>query len=83
MASKGYSPAVVCGLLAAVASLVVERGEGRAGFSSCGARAELLCGMWNLPRPGIEPMFLALAGGFPHTVPPGSPDHAILYAEFL
>ena len=25
---------------------------------------ELLCSMWDLPRPGIEPVFPALAGGF-------------------
>ena len=24
-------------------------------LSSCGARALLLCGMWDLPRPGLEP----------------------------
>ena len=33
-------------------------------LSSCGAQAQLLLGMWNLPRPGIEPMSPALAGGF-------------------
>ena len=27
--------------------------------------------MWNLPRPGIEPLSSALAGGFLSTVPPG------------
>ena len=40
-------------------------------LSSCGARAYLLHGMWNLYRPGIEPMSPALAGGFLSTVPPG------------
>ena len=34
------------------------------GFRSCGARAQLLRGIWVLPRPGIEPMSPALAGGF-------------------
>ena len=29
--------------------------------------------MWNLPRPGIEPMSPALAGRFFFTVPPGKP----------
>ena len=37
----------------------------------CGTAASLLWGMWNLPRPGIEPVSLALAGGFLSTVPPG------------
>ena len=27
--------------------------------------------MWDLPGPGLEPMFPALAGGFLTTVPPG------------
>ena len=29
--------------------------------------------MWDLPGPGIEPMFPALAGGFFTTEPPGKP----------
>ena len=36
-------------------------------LSSCGTRAELSLGMWDLPRPGIKPESLvspALAGGF-------------------
>ena len=41
--------------------------------SSCGTRAQLLCGMWDLPRPGLEPMSPALAGGFLTTVPQGKP----------
>ena len=40
-------------------------------LSSCGTWAQLLCGMWDLPRPGLEPMSPALAGGFLTTVPPG------------
>ena len=27
--------------------------------------------MWDLPGPGLEPVFLALAGGFLTTAPPG------------
>ena len=34
------------------------------GLSSYGAQAWLLCDMWHLPRPGIEPVSPALAGGF-------------------
>ena len=33
-------------------------------LSSCGAWSGLLCDMWDLPRSGIEPVSLALAGGF-------------------
>ena len=40
-------------------------------LSSCGARAQLLHGMWDLPGPGLEPTSPALAGGFLTTVPPG------------
>ena len=40
-------------------------------LSSCGTRASLLRGMWNLPRPGLEPVSPALAGGFLTTAPPG------------
>ena len=46
---------------------------GHVGFSSCGARAYLLCGMWEPPGSGIEPMSAALASGFFTTEPPGKP----------
>ena len=42
-------------------------------LSSCHAQAELLRGIWDLPGPGIEPVALALAGGFFTTEPPGNP----------
>ena len=42
-------------------------------LSSCGTRAHLLRGMWDPHRPGLEPMFPALAGRFSTTVPPGKP----------
>ena len=31
-------------------------------LSSCGERAQFSWGMWDLPGPGMEPMFTALAG---------------------
>ena len=40
-------------------------------LSSCGARAQLLRGMWDLPTPGLEPVSPALAGGILTTAPPG------------
>ena len=49
-----------------------------AGFSSCGSRASLLRGMWDLPGPGLEPMSPALAGGFSSAAPPGKPRNALL-----
>ena len=42
-------------------------------LSSCGAQTQLLRGMWDLPRPGLEPVSPALAGGFLTTAPPGKP----------
>ena len=42
-------------------------------LSSCGLRAQLLRGMWDLPGPGLEPVTPALAGRFLTTVPPGKP----------
>ena len=42
-----------------------------ADFSSFGAWAQLLCGMCNRLRSGMEPVSPALAGGFLHTMPPG------------
>ena len=41
------------------------------GLSSCGTPAWLLCGIWNLPGPGIKPLSPASAGGFLSTVPKG------------
>ena len=43
---------------------------GRVGFS--GTQVLLPHGMWNLPRPGTEPVSPALAGGFSTTGPPGT-----------
>ena len=40
-------------------------------LSSCGSRAQLLRAMWDLPRPGLEPVFPELAGRFSTTAPPG------------
>ena len=39
-------------------------------LSSCRTWAQLLYGIWNLPRPGIEPMSPVLAGRFLAMVPP-------------
>ena len=53
-------------------------GSRRAGFSSCGAWAQLLRGMWDLSGPGIESMSPALAGGFLSTAPPGKSQSTYL-----
>ena len=61
------------GPLTVAASLVAEHRLLTRRFSSCGSRAWLLRGMWDLPRPGLEPMCPALAGRFSTTAPPGKP----------
>ena len=52
-------------------------------LSSCGSRAQLLRGMWDPPRPGLEPVSPALAGRFPTTAPPGKPLHYYFYTLFI
>ena len=42
-------------------------------LSNCGSPAQPLRGMWDLPRPGLEPVSPALAGRFSTTAPPGKP----------
>ena len=85
VASRGYSLLWCTGLWLRWPLLLQSTGSRHAGFSSCGTRApelrlsscgawaQLLRGMWDLPGPGIEPMSLALAGGFLTTAPPGKP----------
>ena len=63
----------VRGPLTIAASLVAEHRLQTRGLSNCGSRAQLLRGMWDLPRPGLEPVSPALAGRFSTTVPPGKP----------
>ena len=57
-----------CTAFSSCSSRVLERR-----LSSCGARAYLLRGMWDLPGPGLEPVSPALAGRFSTTAPPGKP----------
>ena len=47
-------------------------------LSSCGARAQLLHSMCDPPGPGLEPVPLALAGGFLTTAPPAKPPDKFL-----
>ena len=59
------------------ASLVVEHRLQMCRLSNCGSRAQLLRGMWDLPRPGLEPVSPALAGRFSTTAPPGTPLYTV------
>ena len=63
----------VRGPLTIATSLVAEHRLQTRRLSSCGARAQLLRGMWDFPRPGLEPTSPALAGRFSTTVPAGKP----------
>ena len=64
----------VRGPLTIAASLVEEHRLQTCRLSSCGTRAQLLHSMWDLPRPGLEPVSPALAGRFSTTAPPGKPS---------
>ena len=59
--------------LTIAASLVAEHRLQTRRLSNCGSRAQLLRGMWDLPRPGLEPASPALAGRFSTSAPPGKP----------
>ena len=72
----------VHGPLSVAASPVVEHRLQMRRLSSCGSRAQLLRGMWDLPGPGLEPVSPALAGRFSTTAPPGKPHTDwLLYVE--
>ena len=61
----------VRGPLTIAASLVAEHRLQMRRLSNCGSRAQLLRGMWDLPRPGLGPVSPALAGRFLTTAPAG------------
>ena len=63
----------VRGPLTIAASLLAEHRLQTRRLSNCGSRAQLLCGMWDLPRPGLESASPAPAGRLPTTAPPGKP----------
>ena len=67
----------VRGPLTIVASLVAEHRLQTRRLSSCGSWAQLFRGMWDPPRPGLEPASPALAGRFSTTAPPGKPPKDI------
>ena len=72
----------VHGPVTVAASLVAEHRLQARRLSNCGSRVQLLRGMWDLPRPGLEPMSPALAGGFSTIAPPGKPPALISYSIF-
>ena len=64
------------------ASLVAEHRLQMRRLSNCGSWAQLLHGMWDLPRPGLEPVAPALAGRFSTTAPPEKPGKCF-YREWM
>ena len=64
----------VLGPLTIAASLVAEHRLQTCRLSNCGSRVQPLRGMWDPPRPGIEPSSPTLAGRFSTTAPPGKPQ---------
>ena len=73
----------VRGPLTIAASLVAEHRLQTRRLSNCGQWAQLLRCMWDPPRPGLEPVSPALAGGFSTTAPPGKPPVLWFYKVFL
>ena len=52
---------------------------GPVGFSNCGVWAQLPCGIWHLPGPGLKPVSPALAGRLLTMGPPGkSQRHGLM-----
>ena len=61
----------VRGPLTIAASPVAEHRLQTRRLSNCGTQAQLLHGMWDPPRPGLEPVTPAPAGRLSTTAPPG------------
>ena len=68
--------------LTIAASLVAEHRLQMRRLSSCGSRAQLLRGMWDLPRPGLKPVSPELAGRFSTTAPPRKPYLFLLISNY-
>ena len=72
-ASGGHLLIAVRGPLTITASLVAEHRLQTRRLSNRGSRAQLLRGMRDPPRPGLEPVSPASAGRLSTTAPPGKP----------
>ena len=72
VASGGHSSSRCAGLSLS-RLLIAEHRLQTCRLSNCGSRAELLRGMWDPPRPGLEPVCPALTGRLSTSAPPGKP----------
>ncbi|XP_066884342.1 mediator of RNA polymerase II transcription subunit 6 isoform X2 [Kogia breviceps] len=68
----------VRGPLTVVASPVAEHSLQTHRLSGYGSRTQPLCGTWDPPGPGHEPVSPAPAGGLSTTVPPGKPGSFLI-----
>ena len=68
----------VRGPLIIAASPVAEHRLQTCRLSDCGSRAQPPRGMWDPPRPGLEPVSPALAGRLSTAAPPGKPNKLFL-----
>ena len=75
--ARAFSSCGKRGPLLIAVSLVAEHRLQTRRLSSCGSRAQLLRGVWDLPRPGLEPVSSVLAGRFSTTAPPGKPPGSL------
>ena len=75
-ASGGHSSSRCAGLSLSRPLFVAEHKLQTRKLSSCGSQAQLLRGMWDLPRPGLEPVSPALADRFSTAAPPGKPPNS-------
>ncbi|XP_073667061.1 F-box/LRR-repeat protein 2 isoform X4 [Tursiops truncatus] len=73
----------VRGPLTVAASPVAEHRLRMRRLSGHGSWAQPLRDMWDLPRPGHEPVSPASAGGLSTTAPPGKPYFIVVYAEIF
>ena len=71
----------VRGPLTIAAPLVAEHGPHTRRLSNCGSWAQPLRGMWDPPRPGLEPVSPASAGRLSTTAPPGKPPILLFFAH--
>ena len=80
VAASGGHPSLQCaGLLLLRPLFVAEHKLQTCRLNSCGSRGLLHRGMWDLPRPGLEPVSPALAGRFSTAAPPGKPPRQMFY----
>ena len=80
-ASGGHSSSRCVGLSLSRPLLLRSTGSRRAGSVVVAHGPSWSRGMWDLPRPGLEPVSPALAGRFSTTAPPGKPGYLFLNEE--